>query len=242
VSNQADAEGSAERGLDRRAVFALLYTAVALTALEYLWLPFRIEARLQDLPYGHGPAPSLAAGVQWAAATTTAFLVIPTAVVLLFHRQGLASAGWRWSGFLRHVWVYLTLYLVMVPAILFAAGREDFLQVYPFVSEATRDPRAFLVWELAYVTQFFALEAFFRGYLLFTLERVMGRLAIFVMVVPYCMIHYHKPMLEALGAVVAGVFLGYLALRYRSWYGGAVLHSLVAVTMDSLAAQRAGLF
>jgi membrane protease YdiL (CAAX protease family) len=62
------------------------------------------------------------------------------------------------------------------------------------------------------------------------------------MVVPCCMIHFHKPMLEALGAIVAGVFLGFLALRDRSWYGGALLHSLVAVSMDLLAVSRAGLF
>ena len=229
-------------GLDRRAALALVYTAVALTVLEYAWLPFRVEARLQGLPFGHGPAPSLPAGVQWAAATTVAFLAVPSAVVLLVHREKLASVGWRWRGFLRHVGVYLLLYLVMVPAILFAAQRGDFLSVYPFVGEATASPRAFVTWELAYLGQFFALEAFFRGYLLFTLERAMGKLAIFAMAVPYCMIHYHKPLLEACGAIVAGVFLGFLALRYRSWYGGAVLHALVALTMDSLAARRAGLF
>jgi len=234
--------GGAEGGLDRRAVFALLYTVVALTVLEYFWLPFRVEARLQGLPFGHGPAPSLSAGLQWAAATSAAFLLIPVAVVRLVQRERLASVRWYVRRFLRHVGVYLVLYLVMVPAILFAAGRDDFLSVYPFVGAAARDLHTFWIWELAYVGQFFALEAFFRGYLLFTLERAAGRLAIFVMVVPYGMIHFHKPVLEALGAVVAGVFLGFLALRYRSWYGGAVLHSLVALTMDSLAAQRAGLF
>ena len=49
------------------------------------------------------------------------------------------------------------------------------------------------------------------------------------------MIHYHKPPAEAFGALAAGIILGALALRYRSWLGGAILHSLVAVSMDSLA-------
>ena len=51
-------------GLDRRSALALIYTAAVLTFLEYVWLPYRIEARLQGLPKGYGPAPSLEAGRQ----------------------------------------------------------------------------------------------------------------------------------------------------------------------------------
>jgi len=228
--------------VDRRSAFALLYVAVVLCVLEYGFLPFRVEARLQGLPYGALPAPSLQAGVTWAAVTSLLFLVVPLGIVLFAHREAPASIGWRSRGFLRHLGVYLVLFLAMVPAVLFAASRKDFSATYPFVPAARSDLQTFLIWEACYLAQFWALEAFFRGYLLFTLERVVGRLAVFVMVVPYCMIHFHKPMLEALGAVAAGVILGLLALRYRSWYGGAVLHSLVAVTMDALAVHSAGLF
>jgi hypothetical protein len=56
------------------------------------------------------------------------------------------------------------------------------------------------------------------------------------------MIHFHKPFLECLGAVVAGLVLGHLALRFRAFWGGALLHILVAVSMDLLAVHRAGLF
>jgi membrane protease YdiL (CAAX protease family) len=225
-------------GTDKRSAFALVYVAVVLCVLEYGFLPFRVEARLQGLEFGHGPAPSLEAGITWAAVTSLLFLVLPLCFVLFAHREAPASIGWRAQGFSRHVGVYLGLFLLMLPAVLFAANREDFSSTYPFVPAARQDLQTFLIWEACYLAQFWALEAFFRGYLLFTLERSIGKLAVFVMVVPYCMIHFHKPMLEALGAIFAGVALGYLALRYRSWYGGALLHSLVAVTMDSLAVRH----
>jgi hypothetical protein len=61
------------------------------------------------------------------------------------------------------------------------------------------------------------------------------------MVVPYAMIHFHKPFLECLAAVGAGCILGVLALRFRTFWGGALLHILVAVTMDLLAVTRGGL-
>jgi len=229
-------------GAGRRAAWALIYTALALTVLEYFWLPFRVEARLQDLPYGEEPAPSLAAGLAWAGATALCLLALPAAFVRLGHREPLGSVGFSARGFARHGRVYAGFYLLMLPAILVAARREDFLLAYPFVPAARADLDTLLWWELGYLAQFFALEAFFRGYLLFTLERAVGRLAICVMVVPYGMIHFHKPFLEALGAVIAGLVLGHLALRYRSFYGGALLHAGVALTMDLLAVRRAGLF
>jgi membrane protease YdiL (CAAX protease family) len=56
-----------------------------------------------------------------------------------------------------------------------------------------------------------------------------------VMVVPYCMIHYGKPMPETLGAIVAGIVLGTLAMRTRSIWGGVLIHIAVAITMDMMA-------
>ncbi len=230
------------RGDEGQAALALLYTAVALTVLEYRFLPTTVEAGLRGLPPHAVPPPSLRAGLTWALGTIGLYVVPPTLLVLLVQRRSLASIGWSPRGFVRHLPVYLGLFALMVPALVVVARRPDFLTTYPFVSEARTDARSLLLWELAYLAQFVALEAFFRGYLLFTLERAVGRLAVYAMVVPYCMIHYHKPMPEALGAVVAGVVLGHLALRYRSFWGGALLHGLVALSMDLLSAHRAGLF
>jgi membrane protease YdiL (CAAX protease family) len=70
----------------------------------------------------------------------------------------------------------------------------------------------------------------------------MGRLAIFVAAVPYTMIHFHKPLPECLGAAGAGLVLGYLALRYRSFIGGVFLHAGVALAMDLLSVRASGLF
>ena len=225
------------RTANGRVVFALLYLGVTLTVLEFYYLPPRVEQRLT----GRRHVVSLEAGVTWALMTSALYL-LPLLVVKLVHRERLTSVGFALRGFLRHSWIYFGLYLFMVPFIWFAGQRPDFLHTYPFVGEARHDWGAFWIWEASYLFQFFALEAFFRGYLLFTLEKKIGWNAIFVLVVPYTMIHYHKPPLEAFGALIAGTVLGALALRLRSFYGGFVLHGLVAVTMDLLGAHKSGLF
>ena len=55
------------------------------------------------------------------------------------------------------------------------------------------------------------------------------------MIIPYCMIHYGKPLPETLGAIGAGILLGTIAMRTRSIWGGVIIHVAVAVTMDVLA-------
>ena len=79
---------------------------------------------------------------------------------------------------------------------------------------------------------FFALEFFFRGFMVHGLKYRMGIGAVVAMVIPYCMIHFSKPLPEALAAIVAGTVLGVLALRTRTIWGGVAIHCAVAVSMD----------
>jgi membrane protease YdiL (CAAX protease family) len=84
------------------------------------------------------------------------------------------------------------------------------------------------------------LEFFFRGFLIFALARYIGSLAIFVMIVPYAMIHFGKPFAECLGSVIAGIALGTIALRTGSIYGGVFVHCGVAWSMDLFAMSQNG--
>ena len=106
----------------------------------------------------------------------------------------------------------------------------------------TRSWYDFWTWEALYAAQFFSLEFFFRGFWLRAGKQGMGSHAIYAMVVPYCMIHFGKPFLETLAAILAGLFLGTLALRTRSIWSGFLIHVGVAISMDLAAlAQTTGL-
>jgi uncharacterized protein len=226
--------------LDRAAAFALTYCAVVLTLTEYFFLPSTAyRTSLGNRPF-HWPQ-DLRHGLVWTTSTYVFFLLLPLAFTRV---AGLRwrDVGWSTAGFLKHVRVYGALFLLMAPIVIYASTRPEFAALYPFVPSARANLSTFVLWEAAYLLQFLALEAFFRGWLLFTLERRFGATAIPVAVVPYAMIHFHKPFAECLGAVVAGWALGYLALRYRSFLGGALLHAGVAFLMDALGARKSGLF
>ncbi len=60
----------------------------------------------------------------------------------------------------------------------------------------------------------------------------MGMNALFVMIVPYCMIHFRKSWPESIAALAGGMILGYVTLRTRSVLGGVLIHWGIAITMD----------
>lgn len=130
---------------------------------------------------------------------------------------------------------YLGLFLLVLPGISLAAWTPEFVAYYPFYRLAGRSWLDLVGWELLYALHFVALEFFFRGWWLSQLRPRFGSSAVFVAVVPYCMIHFTKPLLEVLAAIPAGIVLGLLAMRARSIWGGALLHVLVGWTMDFLA-------
>lgn len=74
------------------------------------------------------------------------------------------------------------------------------------------------------------------------LRPALGASAVWVMCVPYMMIHFVKPWPEATGAILFGLFLGILALRSGSIWGGVVVHTGVAVSMDVAALLQKGAF
>jgi len=76
--------------------------------------------------------------------------------------------------------------------------------------------------------------------MVFGLAPKFGLYAVFIMAIPYSMVHFGKPFPEALGAILTGVVLGFLALKHRSFWLGIALHSTIGFTMDVLCLWRKG--
>lgn len=59
----------------------------------------------------------------------------------------------------------------------------------------------------------FAWEFVFRGYMLFGLERSIGKSAIFVQAIAFVLLHFGKPFPETLACIPGGFAFGYIAYR-----------------------------
>jgi membrane protease YdiL (CAAX protease family) len=201
---------------------------------------------------------ALARNIGWALWQFVAYVVGPVLLVKLVFRRPLSDYGVKLRGVL-YCWpAYVAMYLLLLPAVLLVSTTPGFQHTYPFLkpgavvmtdwqapaSESAETagrgfsqippaywPR-FWIWQAFYALQFVSLEFFFRGFLLHSLRRPLGAYSILVMTIPYCMIHFGKPPAETLGAIVAGVLLGFMSLKTRSIWLGAALHIAVALTMD----------
>ncbi len=238
------AEVHAKGRMDHRPFIALVLVALILTMQEYYGgrqyfestispLLTRLDAKHPGMQFGKYDD---LYGFSWWAGTRVFGYVLPFPLwKLFFPKDSLLDLGLRTKGFFDHAWIYGLFLAFVLPAMLVVAKSPDFGTYYPFYKLSSRSWFDFLVWEAMYFAQFFALEMFFRGFWLGALRRSFGSGAIFVMAVPYCMIHYGKPYLEACGAIVAGIALGSLSMKTKSIYQGFLVHVTVAALMDWLA-------
>ena len=212
----------------------LIVAALALGAVNYLQPPLSFY---EWFPQDVRP---LSPFVWWAAVHTLTWVIVPVAVARRYG-FGLKDLGLSAAGLASKLWMYGVLYLVTLVFIGIAALQPSFLDTYPFL-RASEAPvwswRLVLAFWVLYSVQFFCVEFFFRGFMIFMLRPRFGYGAIAVMVVPYAMIHFPKPMPEAMAAIVGGTILGWLAFKTRSIWGGVLLHVAVALSMDVLAMLR----
>ncbi len=237
----------ARGGYDRRPLVIFLIAGLTLTLQEYfggrntyedLVRPWLLDRQLSSTNswIRLNRYDELYVYAWWAFTRVAGYVLIPFPLYkLAFPKDSLLDMGLRVRGFRKHLWLYGLCLAVVLPAMLLVARAPDFGNYYPFYKNSSRSYADLAIWEAIYFSQFFALELFFRGLWLGALRHTLGSGAIFSMCVPYCMIHYGKPYLEANGAIIAGIVLGSLSMRTKSIYAGFLVHITVALGMDLLA-------
>jgi hypothetical protein len=143
---------------------------------------------------------------------------------------GLGLGDWKFG-----IPAVLVCFFAFLPILVIVSYQPAFQAKYPLYNAAQNSVLHFIVYEASYMVYFIGWEFIFRGFILFGLKPTLGLYAIFVQTIPFAIMHFGKPQIETLAAVGAGVLLGYLAVRTRSFWYGWMLHSLVAVTNDILA-------
>ena len=245
------------RRADRKTVLVLVTAALCLTAQRYLAMSDKLgpladaldrlglpsAARWLTRTMWEEPDAQLHRLAWWAAVSLLTYVAVPGLVIRLVLGERLSDYGVKLRGAFADGWVYLVLFAVESPLIVVFSAEASFQETYPFyhLREGERPwPRLWL-WEAMYFAQFFGVEFFFRGFLPHGTKHRFGAYSIFVMMVPYCMLHFFKPLPECLASVLGAVVLGFLSLRTRSIGMGTALHIGVAASMDLASLWRQGL-
>jgi hypothetical protein len=211
-------------------VIPIAASALYLTAAHHA-RPIHFRNLVDPAALG-GTAPHLG----WFLSTLVLYLLVPLLVLRLLgeplKEYGLGPGRARLGAAIAGV-----LAAVMVPVALVASRFPVFAGHYPLSPGATTSWSILVLYEAAYALYFVGWEGLWRSFLLFGLYRRIGLAAVYVSVLPFAIAHQLKPEAEGYGSIVAGIALGYLALRTRSFWWGALLHAAIAVTMDLAAAQ-----
>lgn len=170
----------------------------------------------------------------WAATSIAIYILVPVIYARTF---GQSVRGYGLSvSFVRTEGILIALIAPVALAIVWLASADQrFLDTYPFYKG---DGWSLVAFEVAYGASFVALEFFFRGFLVFAGQPVLGIHAVPVMAFTYCLLHLGKPLPEAASSLIGGLILGYLALRLRSILAGVVAHLTIAWGMDAFVLSR----
>lgn len=195
------------------------------------------------------PAANVLGHFWWFGCSLMLYLIVPLVLSVAtkgsFHRKyGFGLGNWRQGLLITGVFL-----AVMLPAAFIASRLDAFKGIYPLAGNAAFqlnvDGKAvtslglFVVYELCYFLYFVGWEFLFRGWMLNGLLPKLGRVgAVLAQMAPFAVMHLGKAELEALGSIIAGIALGILALRTRSFWYGALLHGIIAVFMDVVSAWK----
>lgn len=164
----------------------------------------------------------------------TGLILLPSILHFLWfrttpQRMGFGPAsryGWRAA-----LWALAA----MLPVLIVAARFPAFQAYYPIQPMAGYSWRYLLYFELTYGAYMLAWEWFYRGFLTFGLARGFGpTAAVVTQAAAFCVMHYGKPPAEMAGSFIAGIALGILALRGRSFLPCFALHWTISVLFDLL--------
>ncbi len=167
---------------------------------------------------------------------------IPIILFYLIFERNIRSFAYGLST--RHFELRPYLYMLGFMAILVAGASftDDFQSQYPsispmFLTDVFGMPKALLValFEMIYLLDFINVELVFRGFLIIGLSSLLGRHALLPCCMAYMMLHFEKPVAEAVGSIFGGYILGVFALRSHSIWGGFLLHMGTAALMELFA-------
>lgn len=232
------------------ATFAVTMVTFLRSGSDPAWLLSLLEtvgldgtaAWLSEALLGEGEGVEINRRVMFVIVTNLGFVVLPVLSITLILREPVRSYGLRLRGHGASWRPYAWLFALSLPFVALASLHPDFRALYPMYPLGQDEAwwPYLWTWWLLYALQFFAVEFLFRGFMVHGLKLKLGFSAVFVMVIPYAMIHFHKPMPEVLGAIVGGTVLGYLSLKNGSIWFGVAIHIAIAGTMDVLALAQTG--
>ncbi|MEM1127777.1 MAG: CPBP family intramembrane glutamic endopeptidase [Bacteroidota bacterium] len=226
----------AMRGLDAQTVTVLL-TATALALVQFTVGSRRLfREHLADF-FPEAVQGLLSWGWWFSIQGVTGF-VIPVLILVFAFRQrpdemGLGLGDWKLAS------VLALLYMPVVTLGTWVlSDQASFQTQYPHYHPAAFDWSTFWIYHALFLFYWIGWEYLWRGYVLFGTARTFGVYAILIQTMPFAILHFRKPLPEAMLSIVGGVALGALVWRCRSFWIAVPIHAYQMFILDFWCALR----
>lgn len=182
----------------------------------------------------------IAPHLYWFLSSSLLYFALPIAIVALTPGVRLSELGLGMGDRRYGLRATALLYAVMLPFVVAVSFSPAFNRHYPLSSGAADSWGSLLIFESGYWLYFVGWEFVYRGLLCVALYPRIGASVLVLHTIPFAVMHGGKPQAEAFGSIIAGIVLGVVAIRARSFWYGVLLHGAVATTMDLLALWQSG--
>jgi membrane protease YdiL (CAAX protease family) len=162
-------------------------------------------------------------------------MVVPLVYNAFFLRMPLKALGFSAGKIKTGFWITtICLIAIVPPATIIAGTSPELMEFYPLYRGLFTQPELVLVYEISWIVFYFiAWEFYFRGFMLFGLEKELGAVvAIGIQTMASSLVHLGTPSDEASASVLAGFGFGYLAIVTRSFWYPFILHTTIAIAKD----------
>lgn len=180
------------------------------------------------------PAASAAGAIRAKAIERLGYYLVIPLLLILFQGDKPRRYGWGLGSVRDGLFLVAGSTLVALPILILVARSPSMVSYYASVE------RSVLEVMLVSALDLIGWEFFFRGYLIFTMARIVGANAILLQAVPFALAHLGKPQIETLTTFIGGAYFGWISWHTKSFVYPLVLHWLVNVIVILMAMTAQG--
>ena len=227
----------AVRSLDKKVVTVFISIAILETISWYYTSRTAYQQYFYD-SFGANSNTQFYEFIYWYAGDFIVLFVIPALIVKFYFKEKLKSFGITIGDYITGIKLSIIFLIIMIPLIWLVSAEPAFGATYPLLDSARSSWKIFIIYEAGLLIYLFAWEFIWRGFMLFGLKDKFGYYAIFIQMIPFLLLHYGKPPLEAFGVILGGLALGALAYRTKSIYYCIITHAGIMFSIDFICTLR----
>lgn len=225
------------KGLDKKVIIIFISVAILQTISWYftsrrffranLFGDFQFHEQVYLIEY-----------LYWFIGDLFSFFVAPVLIIKIILKEKVKDYGLVFGDYKIGLKITAIFLLIMLPLVWVASSLPEFTKTYPHLPGAKTDWLIFFIFEAGLLVYMFAWEFIWRGFMLFGLEPKFGYYSVLIQMIPFLILHNGKPVPETFGSIIAGIALGILALRTRSFLYCVILHMSVIFSIDLFSSLR----